>query len=367
MSVCTNRRLVFAAVVAVGALAPMSGRAFATIDPYIKPQSHLEAYEYVIDPDHRYEHTNVSQSVWGTGTLQYHYSTNGTQSGGVNNAAYVDPATGKMRVYAVSDASVFGTAGIEPPFNLGPQGNRSAAGAAVSYSKKLEVTAGTSGLNAGDPAQLTLTFHLDGRLAIGGVPHDAAAISSSASMNAHFTIYDPAVITGDDSTYEVARFSADARRTQYEVLPDATIPDGAQVHTKDYNWSLTSNHPGEPVHEYHDGYLHQVAYNADTEGGTTVPPAFVPDFDTGILNVTFDTYVGAILDISAGLAVETASDALSESPYASANFMNTFALDFQPAAGFEGLALVSNAAVPEPASLSLLALAIPLVARRRSR
>jgi hypothetical protein len=273
-----------------------------------------------------------------------------------------------MRAYAFSDATVLGTVGVEPPFTATAAPGRSAAGASVSYRKEVAVGAGSTGLVAGAPVQLSLTFHLDGRLNIGGIlKHDPGSMYSMASMIADFTVSDPAINNGE-GVYQLVRFSADAKRTQTVYVPNAygAYPDGAQYVTKDYNWSLSTNDPSDPGHEYHDESEEARGYNFGESSGTTVPPVFAPDFNTGLLTVTFNTYVGALLDVDASLAVETASDALSESPHASANFMNTFALEFTPASGFEGLDVVSNAVAPEPGTLALIGFAgLPLVARRR--
>lgn len=359
----SNRRL---AAFAVAAL--VAAPAIAALDPYITSQTSLSTFEYVIDTEHRYLYENVHHSEFGTGPLSYHYSAT-PQANSYNNSAYVDPATGKMRAFAFSDASVIhGSVGVEPPFAIAPSGDRSAAGASVSYRKQLEVTAGSSGLSAGDPVRLALTFHLDGRLAVGAPVEDPAPVYSAASMSSHFTIQDIAVPTEDDSIYELVHFSASAQRSLSVVGPGGTTyPEGAQLRSKTYQWSLTSNNPDEAARGDYDTDYREDPYNFGVGSGTTEPVPFVNDFNTGVLVVTFDTYVGAVLDIDAALAVGTTSNALAESPYASANFMNTFALEFTPAPGFEGVTILSNAVTPEPATLSLLALALPLAARRRSR
>lgn len=363
-----NRLNLGLAAVTLSAAIAAATPANASLDPSITSSSQLSTYEEIINPDARYLYTNVTHSHNGAGELHYHYSAI-PQLTPVNNAAYVDPASGLMRAYAFSDAADNISVAVEPPFNLGPESGRAGAGSSVSYQKQLEVASGNSNLPEGAPVRLTLTFHLDGRLAVGSpLTSDPGPMYSSASMTARFSISDQAVPTEDDSIYQLVNFSASAQRTQYVLVPgSSSYPDGAQIATKNYHWTLDSNDPNEAERNFYDPDYQEYGYNFGTGSGSEIPPSFVPDFSTGTLVVAFDTYIGATLDINALLQVSTSSDALSYSPYASANFMNTFALEFAPAEGFEGISILSNASVPEPGSLTLLVASIPLVCRRRSR
>jgi hypothetical protein len=345
-------------LVAVGLVSPVLGSQFTST-------SHLGTYEDILFPNDTVNsfHTFTSQN--GQGELQHMYPPAVHTSS--NTSAYVNPFTGVMRVMAESNTfheNIAAEGGTPPP----PHMDRTRAGADVNYVHRLLIGAGSSGKQVGDPVQLQVTFHLDGFLNMAIPRPDAGKIHNMIDMNAHFLVIDNA-ISGETGNPEMVSFNASAHREQYETVPgEEGYPiDGATYYNHDYKWSLGSNDPAFAAQSFRDREDKELPYNWNASGASEVPYHAVKQFDTGTLVATFDTYVGAELDVNAALGVDCFSYSNFQTQASRADFSNTFALNFTPAPGFEGLSVVTTAVVPEPGAISVLAFACSLTLRRRVR
>ena len=219
-------------------------------------------------------------------------------------------------------------------------------------SNRLTISPGSSGLAMGDVTTLTIKLRLDGSLHTEATSHPAKGWSH-AEMNAGLSVIDKAIQidTGEGFyTPRQASFGASCELESYDVF----MPYWGYSYASNWekSWQIDSN-----ISEG-DSYGNS---NGITQLGDSFHYQEGLSFDSGELTLTFEAIVGHTLDFDANmfLYIDAANDAMTW-----ADFNNTFAFDVT--SSVDGLNL-NWEVVPEPASLSLLAMGGLALLRRRNK
>jgi hypothetical protein len=191
----------------------------------------------------------------------------------------------------------------------------------VWFDNGVTVGAGTTGLPAGSPVQLTVTVRLNGALAT--APPTGSGGSSATSTTDYVVVDDAASVPGEGIAI-VASFEASSELRQY-----AFDPSGLNV-SRQSRWALGGNVSGAQGDNQ--------AEDASSSGpvATTV--------DTGTRTATLSTTVGAHLTLSARLA--TVASSYGPGSAADADFYGSFHASIGLAPGYEGLELVYDVGTP---------------------
>lgn len=258
-------------------------------------------------------------------------------------------------------------------------------------SNVLHVRAGQSGLQHGDAVTLSLTLSLDGVMQAGTnntrrdvhgnpIPDDGnwaftdhefgSRQLSSVELSSYFRIEDPNnQICGEGCYPEtVLQFGAGGR---------------LEVDSMSWNRVLTTEGGQWWIDHYdptHDGYTTEVldvGWNYFSNNGATdsfstriendiAQSTFNPfynkayQFDTGTLTISFNSYIGADLDVSANLGMFLQANGDHLSSLAQGDFMHTFAANVTSnTVGVD--VFVEAAPVPEPETYALMLLGLGAV------
>lgn len=286
-----------------------------------------------------------------------------------NTAAYVNPVTLRMGALAIAESRYPGPgAGTMPPDApiSGWRSDRPCADLDLGYSTTVTVGAGSTSLKTGDPVRVKVSLRLDGSLSTGVVYPNPGSISSWAEVDAGLSIKDPSVRIDTGEGYiipSLVSFGLSAELIRETWMPNPYYGNAGGVSLdSSWSWSLQTNVGPRQSAAFDD-------YDEDPYPNTPVsypagmgPQPNVMTVDTGLLAAEFDTHVGAVLDLRSDMYFLMQSR--YNAPFAKADFLNTLGLDLSPAPGSEGISL-TVAAVPEPATLTLLTLCATLLTLRR--
>lgn len=220
-------------------------------------------------------------------------------------------------------------------------------------SNRLTISPGSSGLALGDVTTLTIKLRLDGSLHTEATSYPSKGWSH-AEMDAGLSVHDYAIQIdlGDDGFWSPsqASFGASAELESYDVY----MPVWGYSYSSnwDKDWRMSSNISDEVGYSNSDGTT-QLGDSFHYQEGLS--------FNSGELFLTFEAIVGHTLDFDADmyLYINANNDAMTW-----ADFNNTFAFDVTSTV--DGLNL-NWEVVPEPASLSLLAMGGLALLRRRNQ
>lgn len=223
------------------------------------------------------------------------------------------------------------------------------------FTNKLRVEAGTSGLSDGDVVQLVLSLRLDGFM-------DVTTDSSNGDSWAHSKMWAELEVidttAGLDNRHmweELATFYGDMSVETYAVVNNANLNYGA-IHS--YAYTATSNTGDEHMdgkREYddrNDDVVYHAKYN----------------FDTGVLELTFDVIVGNEISFFGYLETWASTNGTAN---AKADFSNTFSNSV--VSTVDGVVLKWELAdgnssapvsVPEPGSFLLMLAGLAGILRR---
>lgn len=318
------------------------------------PVNNLDVY--VSDSASAVDPINQSLSS-NTGAVNYDASTGGCPA---------TPSIGYADCGKVAGAADFGV--VKAKAYASNSGNNVSYRVASSTAKtSYQVTIGAApvgpgisdpGLSLGDSVSLNLSFRLDGILNSGA---DSGDTTGSVGMNTKLKIVDPNIqldCSGPDGCYtpQLVEFRSGASSDTYGSSGDTY---------NSWNWALTTR----------DGLDNILDSQSDSDAWTVGPgstclssPCYDINFDTGVLSTMIETTVGATLDINGSLDLFSQgwSFASGKGAYGSGDFMDTFGLVFTPVTAGVELSYGaitpaaydlggSNTAVPEPATLTLLA------------
>ncbi len=205
----------------------------------------------------------------------------------------------------------------------------------------LTITPGTSGLPNGQPVNLQLQVHLDGTLSVSGTPHPGVSDGSTSNVTASLTIHDPegntlAQLSASGSLSGITSWSMFTGEFQYGAKWTET-------------WQTQSNiHPADP-HNDSDTF-------SATGGGLKTASH---SLNTGWLLLDFQSTVGQTLNVDALLRTNASASGDCASQSAFGNTLSLALTAYDPGLG------LSWEVIPEPASLSLLLFAGPMLLRRR--
>lgn len=290
------------------------------------------------------------------------------------NATPIDMATwaGGESQYAVASGATLTLRAV-----AATRGDSNQLRTAASFNWTVPVLPSASA-GAGAPVTVTVSFRLDGRNAAGygaafnsggviiGLPGDFQ-LSSGSGTQLRLDVYDL-----DSPDYEggapTARinFSSNADVESAAYPPSSSYPNGAQYTTLGHSAQLTLYDP--------------IAGNTTWSGSSTyyqaypdaVPAKHVLDIDTGVLSISFDTFVGNRIgfegELIASLYCSTYSPTASTPSCAGlSDYGSTFDAELSanlPGVGFGDYTPGAFPPVPEPATWALMFAGVAVLLRR---
>lgn len=333
-------------------------------------QSRIDYYEeYYPDNDDNLHTLAIDNTLTSDHAINWQYPVAAYSTS--NTRAYVNPLTHKLGAQSVSDTSgdILSAPG-DVPIDW-HHTNRRIVTADAYYTDHLTVSSASQPL--GTPVRIQFTLRADGRAELGNPDPNPGSTTTDAHGSATFSVYDPTLTYHDPETGRdfpagpIAQLSVEAYAHQETTPPNPTNPyaiNGAWTRTFNSYWSAFSNATDELTGQDHDQLDLGYPDAPYSQGGGGYRSAIT--VDSGTVTLLVDTYVGAQLDLLGG--VTTYAYSSYQSSLARADFLHTLGFDFAPAPGYESYALsldLASSSVPEPTSLSLLALPMLLAPRRR--
>lgn len=265
-------------------------------------------------------------------------------------------------------------------FSSATAGTRTQAG----FYHNIGIGAGTSGLNSGDPITLSISFSLDGLLRTSAytgsaTPGRSGSASSSASLleSSYFYVVDKTPTLGEGgepawSSSTAVDFQPQASLSLEGTFNNPVAGGWEYIHKEGWGWSWTNNlgdsqSAGVPLDPYNPD-IYQCASSTISCANQYL------NFDTGLLNIDFETAVGNTVALSGFLELVIHGYASNETVAVSTSndFMNTFSANITDpyGTGIELLPELSTTVVPVPAAVWLFGsglIGLVGVARRKVR
>jgi len=226
------------------------------------------------------------------------------------------------------------------------------------FGNSFTVEAGDSGLSAGEATTITLNFRMDGFTSVGGNRY--SAYESIVNITSGFSLWNPEIETEDSDGYP---YSPSFMDFDAYIYHEESSEDGNAVTdgSLDWRWSVDSWNvdADDYVRLFNDsGYsTFGLADNetASCTGVTTPSSCNTESFDTGLLSIDIETYIGAEFFYYSWLKI---IDDANGDGYGYGDFLNTLGGEAVPENGVQlSFALaptVRSASVPEPSTIFLL-------------
>lgn len=324
------------------------------------PQASLFVKEVIVPPDYPYS-PYEQLIVDREGPTNFYHPRAPFFTG--NSRAYANATDGKIgaRAIAARDPSHGAVSGGTPIPTYAY--DRREVTVDVNYRDTLKVASGSLPLNS--PVKLGLTLRLDGSIYSGPLKADPLSTHSTGSMNAFFRVIDNALIGGEGGSPLVS-FSAQAATDKFTYRSGE---NKLYTYSEDARWTLETPDDYQSV-TVSDLYVERPYPENPSVGlpGDVPFPQDRLDFDTGVMNLVINTYVGATLDISSSIVLT--GFATDNSPTVILDFMNTLSSSFTLLDGGDVTITKTSAtwpteSIPEPTSMLGMMAALPLLTRRR--
>lgn len=290
------------------------------------------------------------------------------------NAAPIDMATwsGGESQYAAASGATLTLRAV-----AATRGDSNQLQTVSSFNWTAPVLAGGSA-SVGTPVTVTMSFRLDGRNAAGygaafnsggviiGLPGDFQ-LSSNAATQLRLDVYDldsPGYEGGAPTAY--IGFSSNANVDSAIYPPSSSYPSGAEYTTLAHSAQLSLYDPIVGSTTWSGGSSYQQAYP------DAFPARHVLDIDTGVLSISFDTFVGNRIgfegELIASLYCSTYSSTASTPSCAGlSDYGSTF--DAELSTNVAGVTFGDYTPgafppVPEPATWALMFVGVAVLLRR---